>query len=114
MKDSLYSIPEGCICMGDGMLGMPCTATSHATLKEEKPKMTDEEARLTNIVEAHKKALHHWRQKADLDYVQMQRLYNALEGARTFIVVHGGDPALLNEIDDATAGVEFMPPKVFV
>lgn len=73
-----------------------------------------ESHRLQHVVDSQLKALHEWRKKADLDYVQMQRLYNALEGARIFIEVHGGDEALLAEIDEVTAGVEFMPPKVFV
>jgi hypothetical protein len=76
--------------------------------------MTNLEMSQDNVIEAQKKALHEWRKKADLDYVQMQRLYNALEGARIFIEVHGGDTALLAEIDECTACVEFMPPKVFV
>jgi hypothetical protein len=33
MKDSLYEIPDGCICMGDGLMGMACTAEQHARLK---------------------------------------------------------------------------------
>ena len=74
---------------------------------------TNLEMSQANVIEAQKKALGEWRKKADLDYVQMQRLYNALEGARIFIEMHGGDAALLAEIDDVTAGVEFMPPKVF-
>ncbi len=32
-KESLYDIPFGCICMGDGLMGMKCEATEHATLK---------------------------------------------------------------------------------
>jgi len=28
---SLYEIPPGCICQGDGLLGMRCSATTHAT-----------------------------------------------------------------------------------
>lgn len=27
---SLYSIPPSCICMGDGLMGMTCTAETHA------------------------------------------------------------------------------------
>lgn len=30
---SLYDIPAGCICRGDGLLGMRCDAPQHATLK---------------------------------------------------------------------------------
>lgn len=29
---SLYEIPEGCICMGDGLMGMKCDAPTHAKL----------------------------------------------------------------------------------
>lgn len=29
-RESLYDIPPGCICMGDGLFGMKCWATSHA------------------------------------------------------------------------------------
>jgi hypothetical protein len=76
--------------------------------------MTNPEMSLSNTIAAQEKALHYWRQKADLDYVQIQRMCNALEAARTFIVVHGGDAAILDEIDDAVACVEFMPPKVFL
>lgn len=32
-RESLYDIPPGCICMGDGLMGMPCPATEHARLK---------------------------------------------------------------------------------
>jgi len=28
---SLYEIPPGCICQGDGLLGMRCSAITHAT-----------------------------------------------------------------------------------
>jgi hypothetical protein len=31
--ESLYDIPPGCICYGDGLLGMECTATEHARLR---------------------------------------------------------------------------------
>lgn len=27
---SLYHIPDGCICMGDGLFGMRCDAPEHA------------------------------------------------------------------------------------
>jgi hypothetical protein len=30
---SLYDIPEGCICMGDGLFGMKCDAKTHAVLR---------------------------------------------------------------------------------
>jgi hypothetical protein len=30
---SLYEIPDGCICLGDGLMGMQCTAKEHARLK---------------------------------------------------------------------------------
>ena len=30
---SLYEIPDGCICLGDGLMGMKCTAKEHARLK---------------------------------------------------------------------------------
>jgi len=30
MLESLYEIPPGCICQGDGLYGMKCTATEHA------------------------------------------------------------------------------------
>ena len=30
-KKSLYNIPPGCICMGDGLYGMRCDAEEHAT-----------------------------------------------------------------------------------
>jgi hypothetical protein len=32
---SLYDIPLGCICVGDGLMGMPCTASTHAKLKAD-------------------------------------------------------------------------------
>jgi hypothetical protein len=31
-KQSLYVIPRGCICMGDGLMGMTCNASEHARL----------------------------------------------------------------------------------
>jgi hypothetical protein len=31
--ESIYFIPDGCICRGDGLLGMTCPATEHARLK---------------------------------------------------------------------------------
>jgi hypothetical protein len=31
--ESLYDIPPGCICMGDGLMGMKCEATKHAIVK---------------------------------------------------------------------------------
>ena len=31
---SLYEIPDGCICFGDGLMGMKCTAKEHARLKD--------------------------------------------------------------------------------
>jgi len=31
MIKSLYEIPPGCICQGDGLLGMRCAAPKHAT-----------------------------------------------------------------------------------
>ena len=31
--ESLYDIPPGCICYGDGLMGMECTATEHARLR---------------------------------------------------------------------------------
>ena len=34
-KESLYDIPPGCICMGDGLYGMKCNAPKHATLKHQ-------------------------------------------------------------------------------
>ena len=34
---SLYDIPSGCICLGDGLMGMECTATEHARLRDERP-----------------------------------------------------------------------------
>lgn len=37
MKDSLYQIPPGCICLGDGLYGMKCTAPEHARLKPDPP-----------------------------------------------------------------------------
>jgi hypothetical protein len=33
-KESLFVIPPGCICLGDGLLGMECRAPEHATLKD--------------------------------------------------------------------------------
>ena len=30
---SLYDISPGCICMGDGLMGMPCDAPTHAKLR---------------------------------------------------------------------------------
>jgi hypothetical protein len=33
--ESLYHIPDGCICKGDGLFGIPCTAPKHARLKSE-------------------------------------------------------------------------------
>lgn len=35
--ESLYEIPEGCICQGDGLMGMPCYAKEHAYLKKPAP-----------------------------------------------------------------------------
>lgn len=32
-KRSLYKIPPGCICQGDGKLGVRCSSPFHATLK---------------------------------------------------------------------------------
>lgn len=32
-RASLYDIPEGCICMGDGLLGVHCEAKGRAVLK---------------------------------------------------------------------------------
>lgn len=32
-QESLYNIPEGCICQGDGLYGMRCNSNAHATLK---------------------------------------------------------------------------------
>jgi hypothetical protein len=32
---SLYCIPPGCICHGDGLMGMKCDAPEHARLKSE-------------------------------------------------------------------------------
>ena len=32
--ESLYDIPPGCICQGDGLMGMECTAAEHAQLKD--------------------------------------------------------------------------------
>ncbi len=28
--DGYYEIPEGCICVGDGLYGMKCEAATHA------------------------------------------------------------------------------------
>ena len=36
-KESLYVIPEGCICVGDGLMGMTCTAIEHAYPKGANP-----------------------------------------------------------------------------
>ena len=33
MRGSHYYIPEGCICQGDGLFGMECTAPEHAELR---------------------------------------------------------------------------------
>lgn len=33
-RKSLYDIPPGCICLGDGMLGEKCEAKEHYKLKE--------------------------------------------------------------------------------
>ena len=33
MNESNYYIPEGCICQGDGLFGMECTAPEHAELR---------------------------------------------------------------------------------
>jgi hypothetical protein len=32
--DSLYDIPPGCICMGDGLFGVKCWAPTHARLRQ--------------------------------------------------------------------------------
>ncbi len=32
--ESLYYIPEGCICQGDGLMGMKCDAKEHAVRKD--------------------------------------------------------------------------------
>jgi hypothetical protein len=29
MSGRLYEIPDGCICLGDGLYGMPCDAKDH-------------------------------------------------------------------------------------
>ena len=49
MKASLYYIPEGCICQGDGLMGMKCEAKDHAKLKTV---LFDEDSRLCEIAEA--------------------------------------------------------------
>ena len=36
--ESLYDIPNGCICYGDGLMGMECTATEHARLRARDPR----------------------------------------------------------------------------
>ena len=33
MNESLYDIPPGCICVGDGLMGVPCDAPVHPRLK---------------------------------------------------------------------------------
>ena len=71
---------------------------------------TNEEMRLQHVVDEQLKALHHWRQQADLDYVKIQRMYHALIGAREYVE----EPYTLSQIDDALAGVNPAPPKVFV
>lgn len=35
MSRSLYHIPEGCICQGDGLNGMLCEADEHAVLMQD-------------------------------------------------------------------------------
>jgi hypothetical protein len=35
-RQSLYDIPPGCICHGDGLMGMKCEATEHAKLRGSK------------------------------------------------------------------------------
>ena len=37
MANSLYDIPPGCICQGDGLMNMKCEATEHARLKKPIP-----------------------------------------------------------------------------
>lgn len=33
MAESRYEIPPGCICLGDGLMGMKCEAPEHARPK---------------------------------------------------------------------------------
>lgn len=51
MKASLYEIPDGCICMGDGLLGMPCTAKEHARLKIHGGSMQNQPKRIVMFFE---------------------------------------------------------------
>ena len=44
MKESLYDIPPGCICMGDGLFGMKCNAPKHARLKAGGPMNSEQDA----------------------------------------------------------------------
>ena len=40
---SLYDIPTGCICQGDGLMGMECHAAEHARLRVDlkEPELKD-------------------------------------------------------------------------
>jgi competence transcription factor ComK len=41
MKESLYKIPQDCICVGDGLFGAKCGASRHARLKKKPPAILD-------------------------------------------------------------------------
>ena len=49
--ESLYDIPPGCICQGDGLMGMECTATEHARLRKQRDEArSDAAARLKQML----------------------------------------------------------------
>ena len=76
---------------------------------------SNEISRLEHVVQAQQEALGHWRRQADLDYVQIQRMYYALLTARDCIEnagVRKTSSALLT-IDEALSGVRMIPPKEF-
>lgn len=35
MRESLYYIPKGCVCQGDGLMGAKCDAKEHAIRKDK-------------------------------------------------------------------------------
>ena len=44
LKKSLYEIPPGCICLGDGLMGVKCEASQHARLKQVNPLTPEHQA----------------------------------------------------------------------
>ena len=75
--------------------------------------MSNEERRLTNIIQEQQKALSHWREQADIDYVKLQKLYWTLIEASDHIENNGGDPRMLSKIETTLTAIRIAPPKVF-